>query len=142
MPDQDQDDYEVPEPESTESFAYADYSGVVLMIQTYYYKMLELYRQYYLAAIKGKDHRPTRQQIQSYIVTLSQLLKRYSSVKSDDKADKFLKKLDLFTKTLETMKFEKLKESVDIISDAHSALGLTNIEFNKRDPSKSIKGGH
>ena len=138
MPEEQEYDEETPEEDKQESFAYADYSGVVTMIQTYYYRMLEMFRQYYLAAIKGRDHKPARQQIQSYVVTLIQLLKRYDSVNEKKAAEKFIKKIDEFIATKETMTFQKLKECVDIISDAHNALGLNKIEFKKRDPGKSV----
>ena len=134
------EDYEEPEEEETESFAYADYSGVVTMIQTYYYRMLEIFRQYYLLVIKGKDHKPQRQAIQSYIIILTQLLKRYNSIQNDKTANKVLKDIDEFTKTTGTMNFEKLKDCVDTISDAHNILGLNKIEFQKRNPAKAMTG--
>jgi hypothetical protein len=133
-----QEDSEIPEDEDQGSFAYADYSGVVVMIQTYYYKTLELFRQYYLMMIKGKDHKPLKQQIQSYVLTLTQLLKRYESVQDNKEVNKIFIKLDKFVTTLETMNFNKLKECIDVISDAHHALGLSNIELKKRDPGKAM----
>ncbi len=133
---------EMPEEEEDQgSFAYADYSGVVVMIQTYYYKMLELFRQYYLWMIKGKEYRPLKQQIQSYILTLTQLLRRYDSVQKAKKVKDTFEKLDKFIITLETLNFEKLKECVDTISEAHHALGLSKIEFKKRNPNKAMSGG-
>lgn len=132
---------EIPESDEEGSFAYADYSGVVVMIQTYYYKTLEFFRQYYLMIIKGKDYKPLKQQIQSYILILTQLLKRYESVQDNKEVKKMFIKIDKFTETLETINFKKLKECIDIISDAHHALGLSKIEFKKRNPNKSISGG-
>lgn len=142
MPD-DKEEYQEGEgeEEQEESFAYADYSGVVVMIQTYYYKMLELYRQYYLMILKGKDYTPLKQQIQTYIVTLLQLLKRYNSVQQDKGIKEIFEELDEFVKTQETMNFQKLKECVDKVSDAHHALGLSKIEFQKRNPGKAVLGG-
>jgi len=137
---------EMPEEEDQGSFAYADYTGVVLMIQTYYYKMLELFRKYYLMMIKGKNYVPLKQDIQSYILTLTQLLKRYDSVKEGEnkeggKIKDTFDDLDEFIGTLETLNFKKLKECIDCISDAHHALGLSKIEFKKRNPSKAMSGG-
>ncbi len=139
MPEEEHTDPDEGE-EQAESFAYADYSGVVVMIQTYYYRMIETFRRYYLSAIRGKDNRQSRQEIQSYVTTLVQLLKRYNSIKNVSKVNKIIKQIDEFIETAETMNFGKLKECVDIISDAHNALGLNKIEFQKRDPSKSVKG--
>ena len=136
-----EEEYTEKEDEQAESFAYADYSGVVIMIQTYYYKMIELWRQYYLMVIKGKDYKPLKQQIQSYVITLLQLLKRYNSIKEDDEVNKIFEELDNFIGTQKTMNYEKIKECVDKISDAHHALGLSKIEFQKRNPGKAISGG-
>ncbi len=128
------EDYDIDEEEgeNQESFAYADYSGVVVMIQTYYYRMVEAFRQYYLNVIKQRDHIGTRQQIQSYIVTLTQLLKRYNSVNSDKDIKEVLKQIDDFVNTQATMNFKKLYECVNMISNAHNILGLNKIEFDKR----------
>tara|TARA_Y100000310_G_scaffold229404_1_gene231820 strand:+ start:2333 stop:2758 length:426 start_codon:yes stop_codon:yes gene_type:complete len=129
------------EEDNKETFAYADYSGVQLMIQTYYYRMVETFRRYYVNVLKQKDNRQLRQNIQSYIITLNQLLKRYNSIKSDKRIKGILDKLDNFVIAQETLSFEGIYECVNIISDAHNVLGLNKIEHIKKDVHKSISGG-
>jgi|TARA_R100001530_G_scaffold3_3_gene20 hypothetical protein len=129
------------EEDNKETFAYADYSGVQLMIQTYYYRMVETFRRYYVNVLKQKDNRQLRQNIQSYIITLNQLLKRYNSIKSDKRIKGILDKLDNFVISQETLSFEGIYECVNIISDAHNVLGLNKIEHIKKDVHKSISGG-
>ena len=129
------------EEETRESFAYADYSGVVVMIQTYYYRMIEAFRQYYLNVIKKRDSIGTRQQIQSYVITLTQLLKRYNSVQANKKVNKDLNAIDEFIDTQETLNFNKLHEFVNTISNAHNILGLNKIEHIKKDVKRSMSGG-
>lgn len=126
------------EEEEQEAYAYADYSGVVVMIQTYYYRAIELYRQYYLSMIRNRDYKPLRQQIQSYIITLAQLLKRYESIKGNKEVKKTLDQIDKFSETTDTMNFNKIKMCVDKISEAHHTLGLSKIELKKQDKGRSI----
>jgi len=125
--EQDYDDDE----EEQDSFAYADYSGVVVMIQTYYYKTIELFRQYYLMMLKGKDHIALKKQIQSYIITVVQLMRNYDPIQKDKKVNNIFKKINQFVGTTEPMTFDKMKECINSIVDAHYILGLSKLEFKK-----------
>ncbi len=117
--------------EEEESFAYADYSGVVVMIQTYYYKTLELFRQYYLLTLKGIDHKPLKQKIQSYVIIVVQLLRNYDPLKKDKKIKDIFLKINKFAGTGKLFNFDRMKKCIDSMVDAHYILGLSKLEFKK-----------
>lgn len=117
--------------EQQESFAYADYSGVVVMIQTYYYRMIEAFRQYYIMRLKGRDSIALKQKIQSYISTTVQLMKNYAPIQDDKKLKKLFEDITKFTGTLENINFQKMQECIDKIVKAHYILGLSKLEFKK-----------
>ena len=101
------------------------------MIQTYYYKTIELFRQYYLLMLKGKNYLPLKQQIQSYLLTVVQLMINYDPIKQDAKSKALFEKINKFAKTLDTLSFDKMKECVDAMVKAHYILGLSKLEFKK-----------
>lgn len=121
-----------------ETFAFADYGGVVLMIQTYHYKMVEMFRQYYYDVLRQRDFQHKRQAIQSCVVTLVQLLKRYDSVIKKSTTKNLFSDIDKFILTQNTMNFSTLKQCIDSVMDAHHALGLSNIELKKPDKGRAI----
>ena len=114
-----------------ESFAYADYSGVVVMIQTYYYRMIESFRKYYIMKLKGRDQIPLKQEIQSYISTTVQLMRNYTPIKDNKKVNKLFNEITEFVKTSENINFEKMQECINKVVDAHYILGLSKLEFKK-----------
>ena len=129
MPEEDQEIMD--DDDNQESFAYADYSGVVLMIQTYYYRMIESSRKYYLMRLKGRDLKPLKQEIQSYISTVVQLMRNYTPIKDDKKLKKLFDDITEFVKTLDNFNFKKLQECINKVVDAHYILGLSKLEFKK-----------
>ncbi|KKN02324.1 hypothetical protein LCGC14_1118790 [marine sediment metagenome] len=114
-----------------ESFAYADYTGVVMMIQTYYYRMIESFRKYYILRLKGRDLLPLKQEIQSYISTTVQLMRNYDPIKKNKKLIKLFEEITEFVGTLENISFDKLQECINKVVDAHYILGLSKLEFKK-----------
>lgn len=139
MTEQDQE-YDDEDEGRQETFAYADYTGVVVMIQTYYYRTLEMFRKYYLLRLKGKDVKPLKQEIQSYISTTVQLLRNYEPIKNKKELNNLFKKIIEFTGTLNTLSFKKMSECINCLVDAHYVLGLSKLEFIKKDPSAAVKG--
>jgi len=119
------------EEDQGETFAYSDYTGVVVMIQTYYYKTLEIFRQYYLLTLKGRDYKPLKQQVQSYLITVIQLLRNYKPIQDDKKLKKIFEDINEFSVERENISFKKLKECIDKMVDAHYILGLSKLEFKK-----------
>jgi len=117
--------------EDQESFAYSDYNGVVVMIQTYYYRCLELFRKYYLMRLKDRDNVALKQEIQSYIFTTAELMRNYDPIKQDNKLKENFKKINGFAGTLKNINFDKMKECVNMLVDASYILGLSKLEFKK-----------
>lgn len=132
------EDYEIPEEEEQQQYAYADYLGVVQMIQTYYYRMIYLFQQYYNDYTKGRDLVANRQNVQAHIVALKILLEKYESIRSDKKIMDIFKKLDIMIEDGETLNYIGIVECVETIRDAHHTLGLSKIELIKRDLGKSM----
>ena len=126
------------EDEEQESFAYADYTGVVIMIQTYYYKTLELFRRYYFLMLRGRDDITLKKQIQSYILTVVQLLRNYTPIQQKKKLHKIFDDINKFAGTLELMSYEKMKECIDSMIDSHYVLGLSKLEFKKYKKTDKI----
>ena len=126
MPEDNQDDED-----QEETFAYSDYTGVVVMIQTYYYKTLEIFRQYYLLTLKGRDYKPLKQQVQSYLITVIQLMRNYKPIQENKKLKKIFEDINKFSVERENISFNKLKECIDRMVDAHYILGLSKLEFKK-----------
>ena len=123
--------------EGTESQAWADYYNVIAMIETYYYKMLELFRMYCELKNNGKKNQRLMVKIQSYISTLYFLLKNYKSVKEDKNLKIIFKGIKVFLMD-KRMNDKALTETVEGIVDAHFILGLSKIEKPKVDPSEVI----
>ena len=123
--------------EQADSQAWADYYNVIAMIETYYYKMLELFRIYCELKNNGKTNPKLMTKIQSYISTLYFLLKNYKSIRDDKKLKIIFAKIKVFLID-KKMNDQALTESVDAIVDAHFILGLSKIEKPKVDPGDAL----
>ena len=125
--------------EEQEEFAYSDFMGVTFMIQQYYYSMLALFQKYYYLKIRGRDYQPLKQQIQSYILILVEMLKNYKPIKNTKKIDAMFKKVIEFASTQKTFNYEKMLECINYITDAHYILGLSKLEFRKYEKKDPLK---
>lgn len=129
------------EPEE-EEFAYSDYLGVTFMIQQYYYRTLELFRQYYHQQIRGKENLKLKQLIQSYVVMCVELMRNYTPIKKKKETNNLFSSIIKFIDTGNTMNFKKLTECVNTIIDAHYILGLGKLEFKRfkyEKPTQEIR---
>lgn len=142
-----------------QSYAWADYYNVITRIQVYYYELIEKYRKYFFLHIKGKDSPDLLLEIQSYIITLYDLLRHYKSIndkKMNEKigytnpktGEKVTISLNVIFNTikksernLERMNFQTITLCKDAIVRIHFLLGLSAIEKDKLNPSKAISGG-
>lgn len=129
---------EIPDEEEQRNYAYADYLGVVQMIQTYYYRMVFLFQQYYNNYTKGRDMLATRQNIQAHIITLKLLLERYESIREEPKIMDIFNRLNLIIESGETLNYKGIVQCINTIRDAHHTLGLSKIELHKKDLGKSM----
>lgn len=123
--------------EEGEAQAWADYYNVIAMIETYYYKMLELFRIYCELRNNGKKNPKLMTKIQSYISTLYFLLKNYKSIKDNKKITRTFEEIKKYLME-KRMTDKALTISVDAIVDAHFALGLSKIEKPKTDPGSAL----
>lgn len=122
-----------------DSFAYSDYNGVVVMIQTYYYRCLELFRKYYLMRLKDRDNVALKQEIQSYIFATAELMRNYEPIQQNPKSKKMLEDINNFAGTLKNINFDKMKECVNRLVDANYILGLSKLEFKKHKREDHIE---
>ena len=116
-----------------EEFAYSDFMGVTFMIQQYYYSMLALFQRYYNLKLRGKDYYPLRQQIQSFILILAEMLKNYTPIRNNKNLNKLFSDIIEFASTERTFNYDRMLKCVNSITDAHYILGLSKLEFKKKE---------
>jgi len=131
-----------PDEEQQDKFVYADYIGVIGMLQGYYFRCLELYRKHYANKLKGIQDINLIVELQSYILTMTLLFKHYNSIQKSPKILGMINKFDIFAvRDSKLISDKDIKDMIDALVEGNFVLGLSDIEMRKKNPKKAVKGG-